>query len=104
AANAEQEWDTQAAAHAKSQADFEKYVVGGIEARNAKIMTGAGLALSALGGILKATPLGRGLESVSKKLSSAKSLLSQRAAGSLAAAKTMALETLEKFRTDLQPY
>jgi hypothetical protein len=103
-ANAEQEFDTQAAAHAKGREEFAKDIAGGIEARNAKIISGAGLALSALGGIIKATPLGRGLKNVSKKLGAVKDMLAERAAGSLGAAKAAALENLEKFRLELRPY
>jgi len=104
AADAEREFNTKAAAGAKSPAEFQKYIVGGAEARTQEIIGGAGLALSALGGIVKGTPLGRGIANVSKKLNAAKVLLNQRAASSLAAAKTMALETLEQLKVDLQPF
>src|SRR6266850_841193 len=74
AADAEREFNTKAAAGAKSPAEFQKYIVGGAEARTQEIIGGAGLALSALGGIVKGTPLGRGIANVSKKLKEAKNI------------------------------
>jgi hypothetical protein len=104
AADAEREWNTKAASKAKSAKEFQTYVLGGVQARNAEFMAGAGLALIALGGIIRATPLGRGIENVGQKLNAAKALLGKRASGSLAGAKALALQALEDFRTQLHPY